>query len=316
MQAMSPSIEGIHHITAITADAQKCINFYAKILGLRFIKLTVNFDDPSSYHLYFGDAVGSPGTILTFFVWPGGNTGKQGIGQATTVAFSIPEEAMAFWMHRLTHFGIPFEKKKGGRFDDNYLVFKDPDGMVLELVADDTENPSRWTTSDIAVEAAIQGFHSVTLWEDGFAATHAFLTTVLGYTQQNQSESTFRYAMKEQGYGRFIDVRSAPDFWPSTLGTGAIHHIAFRVPDDAAQHKWREYLVQQGANVSPVMDRKYFHSIYFHEPGGVLFELATEGPGFTVDEPREQLGTKLQLPDMYEPLREKIEAVLPKVVVP
>lgn len=316
MQAVKTSIEGIHHITAITADAQKCISFYTKILGLRFIKLTVNFDDPSSYHLYFGDAVGSPGSILTFFVWPGGNTGRQGVGQATTIAFSIPEQAMSFWIHRLTHFGIPFEKKKGERFDDNYLIFKDPDGMFLELVVNDTENASRWTTNDIASDVAIQGFHSVTLWEDGFEATHAFLTTVLGYAQRSHSESIFRYTMNTQGNGRFIDVRFAPDFWQGTLGTGTIHHIAFRVPGDAVQQEWRKYLVQHGANVSPVMDRKYFHSIYFHEPGGVLFEIATQGPGFTVDEPLDQLGSRLQLPTMYEPMREKIEAVLPKVVIP
>ncbi len=311
------SILGLHHITAITADAQKNIDFYTKVLGLKFTKLTVNFDDPSSYHLYFGDKLGAPGTALTFFAWPQGSPGRQGVDQAMTIAFSIPQSAIGFWVGRLTEKGIAFEKNPEPRFNDNYLRFKDPDGIILELVADDaTVNDKTFTGYGVPLECAIKGFYSVTLWEDGFEATDKFLKDVMGYEFIGQSEVIFRYQLSGSGLGRVLDVRSAPDFWRGEMGTGIIHHVAFKTADDKTQAAWHDKLVKLRADVSPIIDRKYFHSIYFHEPGGVLFEIATAGPGFTVDEPEEELGTSLQLPPQYEAHREAIKKVLPPVILP
>jgi glyoxalase family protein len=312
-----PSVLGLHHITAITADAQKNIDFYTTVLGLKFTKLTVNFDDPSSYHLYFGDRLGSPGTALTFFAWPGGSRGRQGVNQAMTISFSVPEASMSFWIERLTRFAVPFEKNKEQKFNDNYLSFKDPDGLILELVADNkTQNPKIFSGYGVPAEHAIRGFYSVTLWEDGFESTDHFLKDVLGFQFVGQDENTFRYRVPNGTIGTFIDVRSAPDFWTGEMGTGIIHHVAFRTANDETQQAWHEKLSNNNTDVTHIIDRQYFHSIYFHEPGGVLFEIATDGPGFTINESEEKLGTSLQLPPMYEPHRKEIENVLPKVVLP
>jgi len=316
---MNDQLLGIHHITAITGDAQRNIDFYTRILGLKFIKLTVNFDDPTSYHLYYGDRVGSPGTALTFFVWPGGNPGRVGVNQAMTIAFSITERSLGFWIERFISRGVAFEKHKDGRFRDNLLSFKDPDGLMLELVADTSvDNPHAYAGYGVPQEHAIRGFHSVTLLEDGFESTDRFLRDSMGYQQVAQEGSIFRYRISSAGggVGAHIDVRSAPDFVRGEMGTGIIHHVAFRAASDAAQAVWHAKLKGTGANVSPIIDRKYFHSIYFHEPGGVLFEIATDGPGFTIDEAEDRLGTSLQLPAMYEAHRAEIEKILPKLHLP
>lgn len=314
---MNEHIKGIHHITAITGDAQKNIDFYTKVLGLKFTKLTVNFDDPNSYHLYFGDKLGSPGTALTFFAWPGGQPGMRGVNQAMTIAFSISENSMDFWMNRLTESGVPYEKNKEARFHDNYLSFVDPDGISLELIADNrVTNPHIFAGYGVPSEHAIFGFHSVTLVEDGFEDTDKFLREVMGYEIILEGESRYRYQVPGSTLGAYIDLRSAPDMLQGEMGTGIIHHVAFRVEDDAVQKKWHEKLGRIGTNVSPIIDRKYFHSIYFHEPGRVLFEIATDGPGFTIDESEDKLGTTLQLPPQYEPHRQEIEKNLPHVIIP
>ncbi len=314
---MKDTILGLHHITAITNNAQRNIDFYTQVLGLKFVKLSVNQDDPGTYHLYFGDSVGSPGTALTFFAWEGGRKGQKGVNQAFTISFSIPESSMEFWIGRLTAKGIPFEKNKGTRFIDNYISFRDPDDILLELVADNkTVNKKVFAGYGVPTEHAIRGFYSVTLLEDGFEDTDKFLREMMGYQLLGQTENTYRYSLPESGLGTFIDVREAPDFFPGSMGTGIIHHVAFRVKDGTVQEQWHKKLSGIGANVSPIIDRTYFQSIYFHEPGGVLFEIATDGPGFTIDEPEEKLGTSLSLTPLYEPHRSEIEKVLPKLILP
>ena len=224
---------------------------------------------------------------------------------------------MSFWIGRLTDLRIAFEKNPEKRFNDNYLRFKDPDGIILELVADNvTVNAKTFAGYGVPAEHAIKGFYSITLWEDGFEATDEFLKNIMGYEFVRQSDTIFRYQVSGNGLGRIVDVRSAPDFWRGEMGTGIIHHVAFKTADDTTQADWRGRLVDIGADVSPIIDRKYFHSIYFHEPGGVLFEIATAGPGFTIDETEEELGTNLQLPPQYEAHREAIEKGLPTVILP
>lgn len=314
---MEKTISGLHHITAITGNAQKNIDFYTRVLGLKFTKLTVNFDDPTSYHLYFGDEVGSPGTALTFFDWHKGYPGRQGVDQATIISFAIPQNSLAFWVGRLTEFNIPYTKHKGDRFDDNSLSFKDPDGMQLELVAaDKMENKKVFSGYKVPLEHAIRGFYSVTLWEDGFDKTDKFLRDVFGYKLKGESEGTYRYYNPSNDFASVLDVRSAPDFWKGELGTGIVHHVAFRTKDTKTQNAWREKLVKEGYDVTPIVDRQYFQSIYFREPGGVLFEIATEGPGFTVDESVGELGTSLKLPPQYEMHRKDLTKRLPELHLP
>src|SRR5262245_3693142 len=310
---MSKEILGIHHVTAIASDPQRNLDFYTGILGLRLVKLTVNYDDPQTYHFYYGDGHGHPGTILTFFPWPGAKKGHQGNGQVTVTSFSVPAASLPFWAKRLTEHSVEFEGPQS-RFHEEVIEFSDPDGLRLELVAGLPLNSEKsWQAGPIPAEFAIHGLHSATLAEEGYERTASLLTDTLGFRLVQQQGNRFRYAVASGESGSLVDVVCTPDGSIGQVAAGAVHHIAWRTPDDPQQGEWRKEISRLGFNVSPVLDRKYFHSIYFREPGGVLFEIATDPPGFTVDEATESLGTKLVLPDWLEPQRSRIEARLPPI---
>lgn len=319
-----PTLSGLHHVTAITGDAQKNINFYCGVLGLRLVKLTVNFDDPASYHLYYGDELGRPGTILTFFAWPGAPGGRVGPPQVTATAFSIPKEAIAYWVMRFAAHDIE-AKLHDNRFGERVLAFLDPDGMELEIVgADQSASPTAvpWPSGPIPVDNAIRGLHSVTMSERKGEPTVALLTGVMGYEPLGNEDNRFRYragrgaGAGDNGPGTLIDLLQVPDVRHGNLGAGVVHHVAFRTSDDAQQAAWHEAIARLGLTVSPIMDRRYFHSIYYREPGGVLFEIATCNPGFTADQPAAELGSKLMLPPWLEPQRLEIERAVPPIQLP
>jgi glyoxalase family protein len=309
------AIPGIHHVTAIAGDPQRNIDFYASFLGLRLVKLTVNYDDPETYHLYYGDEDGHPGTILTFFPWPGAPAGGKGVGQATTTSFSIPRESLGFWMDRLQGHKVPFDGPTE-RFDEQLISFTDPDGLNLELVARAGESHSGWSGGPISKDHAIRGFSGVTLSEEGYERTSSLLTKTMGFNLVKQEGDRFRYAAGGGGPGALVDILCQPDARPGVVSVGTVHHVAWRTPDDEQQKLWREDLVRAGLNVTPIIDRRYFHSIYFREPGGILFEIATDPPGFAVDERKEELGTRLMLPPQLEPFREQLSQGLPPVKLP
>ena len=302
---------GIHHITAIASDPKRNYDFYTQLLGLRFIKKTVNFDDPSSYHFYFGDKTGTPGTILTFFPHPGLPQGRPGLGQAVEIVFAIPKTALAFWIDRFHQKGIAYQGPEE-RFDEKVIRISDPDGLMLEFVGvDHLPDDQVWATDEISADVAIRGFHSVSLWVEGYEKTAAILTEQLGFKLIGNHESRFRFSTGEQGLGTIVDLRCLPGIWRGAPGAGTIHHVAFRVGDDDAEANTRKALIETGHNLTPIIDRNYFHSVYFREPGGVLFELATDNPGFTVDESVDELGHGLKLPAQYEAHRDAIAAALP-----
>ena len=310
------TITGIHHVTAIASDPQKNLDFYTQVLGLRLVKLTINFDDPGTYHFYFGNADGSPGSILTFFPWRGVRPGTVGNGQVSAVTFAVPLRSLRYWSGRLEELGIRSEEI-GPRFGETVVRFADPDGMPLELVETSLADPARaWRTEAVRPEHAICGFHSATLHEEGYEKTAALLQETMGLTLVGSEGNRFRYQAKGGGAGAIVDVACAPDGRSGILGAGTVHHIAWRTPDDAQQVAWREELVRRGYNVSPVMDRSYFHSIYFREPGGILFEIATDPPGFAIDEAPDHLGEKLMLPPWLEPQRRLVERAVPPLKLP
>jgi glyoxalase family protein len=312
------SVNGLHHVTAISSSAQGNIDFYAGVLGLRLVKRTVNFDDPLTYHLYYGTEVGAPGTILTFFAWPNAYRGRVGTGQVNATAFSVPKGSLPWWQGRFKIHRVSYDLPLT-RFGDEVLPFQDHDGMQLELVAIDDERPP-WKAGPVPEEHAIRGIHGITAHEEGYQMTAELLTETLRFTQVGQDGNRFRYRAQgvqgaPEGHGS-IDLLCTPDAPRSRGGVGAVHHIAWRVPDDSDQLAWRKTLVSAGMNVSPVLDRQYFHSIYFREPGGVLFEIATDQPGFATDEPKETLGTSLKLPPWLEGARPQIEAGLEPITLP
>jgi len=317
---MSQEILGIHHVTAIASDPLKNLNFYAGFLGLRLVKVTVNFDDPETYHFYYGDESGRPGTIMTFFVWSDAPKGRQGTGQATIVSFAIPQVSLGYWIERCIKYGIRYESLEE-RFGESVLSFKDPDGLMLELVAT-TDPPDAsvwstpWSTSGIPAEHAIRGIHTVMLCEDGYELTAKLLTETMGWSFQQREGNIFRYQIGTGGSGKIVDIRCAPDFWKGAVAVGTVHHVAWRTRNDEEQEAWRSAIANVGFNVTPVLDRQYFHSVYFQEPGGIIFELATDAPGFTVDEAAAELGTHLMLPPWLEKKRQRIEAILPSLYLP
>ena len=320
MNTENPTLPGLHHVTAISADAQSNINFYCGVLGLRLVKLTVNFDDPVSYHLYYGDELGRPGTLLTFFAWPGAARGRVGPPQVTATAFSVPANAMDFWLNRLTQRGIETESD-GVRFGQRVLSFLDPDGMRVEIIGEDQPADSTaapWPAGPIRVTYAIRGLHSVTISQRKEESTIELLKTVMGYELQDKAENRSRFlaGSNDHGPGVIIDLLQVPDLRHGTLGAGVVHHVAFRTPDNAQQAAWHQTISRLGLKVSPVMDRCYFHSIYYREPGGVLFEIATSNPGFTADQPAAELGRKLMLPPWLEPQRSEIEHAVPPIELP
>ena len=303
-------ILGLHHVTATASDPQKNLDFYTKVLGLRLVKLTVNFDDPGTYHFYFGDGDGHPGTILTFFPWPGAKRGAAGNGQTTETAFAVPPGSLDFWRTRLEASGVKSETLTA-HFGDSGLRFEDPDGMMVALIEDaDAPESHLWTQGGVPIAAAIRGFHSVTLSLADYGPTAQLLTEQMGFRLENSEGARRRFAIGAGGASRTVDIVSRPESPQARSGVGTVHHIAWRVADDPAQETRRKQLTAARYNVSPVMDREYFHSIYFREPGGVLFEIATDPPGFTVDEPLESLGTHLKLPAQYEAAREQIEQIV------
>jgi glyoxalase family protein len=313
---MSKEITGIHHVTAIASNAQKNLDFYTGVLGMRLVKITVNFDDPTTYHFYYGDRLGQPGTILTFFAWAASRRGRQGTGQATSVAFSIPESSLGFWIERLLKAGIEYQKPVR-RFDEQVLALRDHDGLMVELVAHrGAEKRDGWTGGDVPAEHVLRGIHTVSLCLDGYEHTAKLLTETMKFHKVGEQGSIFRYAAGEGGSGAMVDLHCAPDLWSGVVAAGTIHHVAFRTPNDEQQKSWHDEIASVGLNVTPQLDRQYFRSIYFREPGGVLFEIATDTPGFTVDETEEELGTRLKLPSWFESSREDIERALPALRLP
>lgn len=304
-------ITGIHHVTAIASDPQANIDFYSGVLGLKLVKITINYDDPGTYHFYYGDGLGRPGTILTFFPWPGARRGRVGTGQVVSTALSIPVGATTYWRDRLTERGISFEGQQ------TTLALHDPDGMPLTLteVAGDTR-PGDNNTGDVSPEFAIRGIDSITLQVAQASPTLELLTGQMGFEVLHDGDGRFTAGADVSGNAVYIQEAEEGD--PHGMsGAGTVHHVAFRLPNDAEQLEWHEELLASGYHVSPVMDRQYFHSIYYREPGGILFELATDEPGFLTDgETAETLGKRLQLPPQLEAKREMIEAHLPKLRIP
>jgi glyoxalase family protein len=292
---------GIHHITAIASEPQPNLDFYTEVLGLHFVKRTVNFDDPGNYHFYFGDEIGKPGTLITFFPWPGARHGTRGSAQVTTVSFALAQDSLESWKERLREDGIAAEEI-GRRFGESVLRFTDPDGLMLELVA-----PGKLSTNE-----PIAGLAAPALEVSRPGETEKLLSEVLGFEFVVEENNRRRFRGSGEGAGCFVDLvpTDAPIGW---VAAGTVHHIAFRARDDDQQLRWREQLGRLGFSVTPVVDRQYFHSIYFREPSGILFEIATDGPGFTIDEPAEQLGESLKLPPIYEPMRPEIEGMLPPI---
>jgi glyoxalase family protein len=309
-------VNGIHHVTAIAGDPQANLDFYTQILGLRFIKKTVNFDDPFTYHLYYGDETGNPGTILTFFPWSTrGFKGKKGAGQITTMSYSIPYTSIDFWIERLRNNNINFTGPFK-RFEDDVLLLEDPDGFETEIIASKEEKRLPWQWGEIPSEHSIRGFHSITLSEKNHQDTGNFIVRLLGFQKFSEFENRIRYSSGSEGPGKYIDILSTPDLPVGRMGVGAVHHVAFRTENDRTQTQLREKLLDNDIDVTQVIDRNYFHSIYFNEPGNVLFEIATDPPGFLIDENKNELGQKLKLPIWYEPKREEIEKTLPKLTIP
>jgi glyoxalase family protein len=355
---------GIHHITAIAKNPQRNVDFYSGFLGLRLVKKTVNFDDPMTYHLYYGDSVGHPGTILTFFPWTDAPKGFRGTGQVTAISFLIPSGSMKYWINRLVQNEISYVGPLK-RFNDEVIIFEDQDGLVLELISpshSETKNKVKaenddddgiiWKDSPVAPEHAIRGFHSATLSEEGFERTASLLTDTLGFklAAKDNEEGRFRFTVrneevtkhdlnnqlpqKGQGHqeiqeeqqhsggtsspiGTIVDVVCQPDIYNGYIGIGTVHHIAWRAANDKHQLDLRKKIIQDAKlNPTPVIDRTYFHSVYFREPGNILFEIATDPPGFTVDENRENLGHGLMLPEWLESLRQRLQNVLPPIERP
>jgi glyoxalase family protein len=314
---MDKKISGLHHVTAIASDPQRNLDFYAGLLGLRLVKRTVNFDDPGTYHFYFGDARGTPGTILTFFPWPGARRGQRGVGQIEATAFAISPDSVGYWLDRFKQQHVTAEKTPA-RFGEEVIRLTDPDGLLLELTASRSRAPFEpWPDGPVPAEHALHGFHSVSAALEGYERTARLLTESFGYRVVKESGNRFRFASSDDDApGRIVDLLCLPDTGPGRVAAGSVHHIAFRARNDEEQLKWREHLVDLGYNVTPVIDRTYFHSIYFREPGGILFEIATEPPGFTLDEKLDELGMHLRLPQWMESARSQIERVLPSINLP
>jgi glyoxalase family protein len=310
---MKDKITGIHHVTAIAGDPQRNVDFYVDVLGLRLVKQTVNFDDPGTYHLYYGDKVGQPGTILTFFPWPGARRGRLGTGQIAAVAFSIPDGALGYWQQRLGEHGLAVDGPQR-RFDEEFLTFSDPDGMQLELVAEASgENGEPWDDGPVPADYSIRAFHGVTLWEKAYERSAKLLTETLGLEAGDEQGGRYRFRTNSGNPVARVDLVHLPGEEYGWGGAGGVHHIAWRTPDDERQLAWQQTVTEAGLRVTPVMDRQYFRSIYFREPGGVLFEIATDPPGFLRDEPLESLGTELKLPPWLERQRAQIEGHLPRL---
>ena len=311
---MENRILGLHHVTAIAGDARRNHDFYTRILGQRLVKKTINFDDPETYHFYFGDEVGTPGTILTFFPW--GNRvhmGRRGTKQVTEVGLSVPEGSLDFWKRRMEEHNV-IHNNVAEKFGEQYLTILDPDGLKLELTVPrvaDTRTP--WETEEVTVTHALRGFHHITITTQKMDATARILTDVFGYRLAQQEVNRYRLVTDAVQQAAIVDLVEAPGEAVGQVAGGSVHHVAFRVPDEAVLMHFREKIAALGLQITPKIDRNYFYSLYFREPGGVLFELATDNPGFATDETVAQLGSGLKLPPQYEANRSHIEAVLPQL---
>jgi glyoxalase family protein len=340
MVADNKGVRGIHHITAIARNPQRNVDFYSGMLGLRLVKRTVNFDDPVTYHLYYGDSLGHPGTILTFFPWSDAPHGYRGTGQVTAVSFEIPRRSLDYWTDRLRQNKIEFEGPSK-RFDDEILTLNDPDGLMIELVSQSGKTilePEAddfiWKEGPVSPKYAIRGFHSATLTLEGYEHTAELLTGTLGFKliDQNNKEGRFRFQIPSSNkkssdtstdissnisVGSIVDILCQPDISAGYVGIGTVHHIAWRAHDDKHQIDLRNKILKDdGLNPTPVIDRMYFHSVYFREPGGILFEIATDPPGFAIDQKPEDLGKRLMLPEWLESMRGQLEKVLPPIKSP
>jgi glyoxalase family protein len=308
---MENRILGLHHITAIAGEAQRNYDFYTKVLGLRLVKKTVNFDDPGTYHFYYGDEVGTPGTILTFFPWEGIHKGTVGTGMATEIGYSVPQGSLPFWTDRFQGLKVKHQPV-AERFGEQYLSFEDPDGLLLNLIETSTsDNRKQWTTAGINETVANKGFHNVVLNVRNLAPTAKVLTDIFGYQQTSQEGNHYRFVTDAIGTGNIVDIIEDAAGHRGVNAGGTNHHVAFRVKDDQLMMEFREKIRTAGLNITEKIDRNYFYSLYFREPGGILFELASENPGFATDETVSELGTHLMLPPQYERSRSKIEEVLP-----
>jgi glyoxalase family protein len=312
---VAAGIPGIHHVTCITGDVQNCVDFYVGVLGLRFVKKSINQDLPDTYHIYFADYLGTPGTVMTFFGWPTWPSRKTGSGQVTTVSFAVPKTALDFWSNRLKKLGV--DSRRVSRFATDAVVLRDADGIEIELVGEATDDRWKpWPDGPVDRDHAIRGFHSVTLSVAEAEATIDLLTKTMGFRQETADGNRTRFETGAGGPHSTVDVIESPEGPVGEESIGTVHHVAWRTPDSAGQVAWRDLLMKAGRNVTPVIDRWYFKSIYFREPGGVLFEIATDGPGFTVDETPEKLGTTLSLPPWFQVRRDRLDQILPPFVVP
>lgn len=310
---MKESILGLHHITAIAAGAKRNLDFYTKVLGQRLVKKTVNFDDPKTYHFYFGTETGAPGTILTFFPWEGIIPGRTGVGMATDIGYAIPSGSIEFWVKRFQDFGVRQEPLREV-FGERVLPFLDPDGLRLRLIEPTKEDKREgWETTGIDSSKAIRGFHSVVLTLRDIVPTAAILTEVLGYRLLTREGNVSRYVTDAVDTASIIDLLEQPDGTRGINAAGTNHHIAFRVQDEDVLMAYRARIEARGLSITPKINRDYFFSLYFREPGGVLFELATDNPGFATDEELSELGTGLRLPKQHEHLRPILETSLPKL---
>ncbi len=313
---MHETVHGIHHVTAIAGDAQENLDFYVGVMGLRLVKRSVNQDAPDTYHLFYADGAGTPGTDLTFFPWPRMAPGRTGVGLAVEVAFAIPEGSMSWWESRLADHGVETGELET-RFGEPALPFRDPHGLALALIETGAPRPwVPWEASPVPEESQLRGMHSVRLWEREITGTRAFLEGALGFEVTGSDMGWERFAVDGGGAGRFVEVKEPPDQRRGSWGTGAVHHVAWRVEDEAEELAVRAAVEREGLNPTPPIDRFWFRSVYFREPGGVLFELATDGPGFERDEPADRLGEALILPPWLEARREEIEASLPPLRAP
>jgi len=308
---MEGKILGLHHITAIAGNAKQNLDFYTKVLGQRLVKKTVNFDDPGTYHFYFGDETGTPGSILTFFPWEGVRKGYTGTGMATGIGYSVPKDSLYFWEERFKRFQVKHDEV-AERLGEKYIHFQDPDGLKIDfIIAENEDKRKPWETDEVTADVATKGFHSVTLTVKNVTPTATILTDILGYKLLKQEGNRYRFITDSIDNASIVDIIEAPNLAPGLNAAGTNHHVAFRVKDDTILMDYREKVLSKGLNITPKIDRDYFFSLYFREPGGILFELATDNPGFAKDEPVNELGTHLKLPAQYEGKRAEIEKVLP-----
>jgi len=311
---MDNFVTGIHHVTAIAANSQKNLEFYSGILGLRLVKKTVNFDAPEVYHLYFGNDKGTPGTILTFFPYEGLVSGRQGKGMLNTTTFSVPHNSIGYWTERLKSFGIPYKEPQERFQSETVIYFEDADGLGLELIFNDGDSRQPYKGGPVSEDFAVKGFYNIEIWEEGYERTAGLLTEQLNHKLISEQGNRFRFAA-DNSPGNFVDIVCSPDSLKGLPGSGTVHHIAFSTPNRQLQDAIRGKIAERNMNVTPVLDRKYFTSIYFREPGGVLFEVATAGPGFSVDEQQQHLGEELQLPAWLEHERTTLSSKLKPIVI-